>query len=83
MESLSRSLVKRGHHGARVSASVRHLMLTFLTAKRLSDVQIQLICGRGTKKSRKVYQHLSLESVKTPLRTWCSQLWSDLDTSFR
>jgi site-specific recombinase XerD len=42
----------------------RHQMLTFLTAKGLSDAQIQLISGHETKKSLEVYQHLSLESVK-------------------
>jgi integrase/recombinase XerD len=41
-----------------------HQMLTFLTAKELSDAQVQLISGHGTKKSLEVYQHLSLESVK-------------------
>jgi integrase/recombinase XerD len=41
----------------------RHQMLTFLTAKGLSDAQIQLISGHGSKKSLEVYQHLSLESV--------------------
>ena len=39
-------------------------MLTFLTAKGLSDAQIQLISGHETKKSLEIYQHLSLESVK-------------------
>ena len=43
----------------------RHQMLTFLTAKGLSDAQIQLISGHETKKSLEVYQHLSLESVET------------------
>jgi hypothetical protein len=38
-------------------------MLTFLTSKGLSDVQIQLISGHETKKSLEVYQHLSLETV--------------------
>ena len=41
----------------------RHQMLTFLTAKGLSDAQIQLISGHESKKSLEVYQHLSLESV--------------------
>ena len=39
-------------------------MLTLLTAKRLSDAQIQLISGHQTNKCWEVYQHLSLESVK-------------------
>jgi len=41
----------------------RHQMLTYLTAKGLSDAQIQLISGHESKKSLEVYQHLSLESV--------------------
>lgn len=41
----------------------RHQMLTFLTAKGLSDAQIQLLSGHESKKSLEVYQHLSLESV--------------------
>ena len=39
-------------------------MLTFLTAKRLSDARIQLIYGHKTKKSLEFYQHRSLESVE-------------------
>jgi hypothetical protein len=39
-------------------------MLTYLTAKGLSDAQIQLISGHERKKSLEVYQHLSLESVE-------------------
>jgi integrase/recombinase XerD len=42
----------------------RHQMLTYLTAKGLSDAQIQLISGHESKKSLEVYQHLSLESVE-------------------
>jgi hypothetical protein len=38
-------------------------MLTYLTAKGLTDAQIQLISGQESKKSLEVYQHLSLESV--------------------
>jgi integrase/recombinase XerD len=38
-------------------------MLTYLTAKGLTDAQIQLISGHESKKSLEVYQHLSLESV--------------------
>ena len=41
----------------------RHQMLTYLTSKGLTDVQIQLISGHESKKSLEVYQHLSLESV--------------------
>jgi integrase/recombinase XerD len=41
----------------------RHQMLTYLTAKGLTDAQIQLISGHGSKKSLELYQHLSLESV--------------------
>ncbi|MDQ2713245.1 MAG: site-specific integrase [Acidobacteriota bacterium] len=41
----------------------RHQMITYLTAKGLSDAQIQLISGHESKKSLEVYQHLSLESV--------------------
>ena len=39
-------------------------MLTFWTAKGLSDARIQLISGHETKKGREVYRHLSLESIK-------------------
>jgi integrase/recombinase XerD len=42
----------------------RHQMLTYLTAKGLSDAQIQLISGHESKKSLEVYQHLSLQSVE-------------------
>jgi hypothetical protein len=38
-------------------------MLTYLTAKGLTDAQIQLISGHESKKSLEVYRHLSLESV--------------------
>ncbi|MDQ3831646.1 MAG: tyrosine-type recombinase/integrase [Candidatus Tectomicrobia bacterium] len=41
----------------------RHQMLTYLTARGLSDSQIQLISGHESKKSLEVYQHLSLENV--------------------
>jgi integrase/recombinase XerD len=41
----------------------RHQMLTYLTSKGLTDVQIQLISGHESKKSLEIYQHLSLESV--------------------
>jgi len=39
-------------------------MLVCLTAKGLSDAQIQLIPGHESKKSHEVYQHMSLESVE-------------------
>jgi integrase/recombinase XerD len=42
----------------------RHQMLTYLTARGLSDAQIQLISGHDSKKSLEVYQHLSLENVE-------------------
>lgn len=42
----------------------RHHMLTFLTARGLSDAQIQPISGHESKKSLEVYQHLSLQSVE-------------------
>ena len=35
-----------------------------LTARGLSDAQIQLISGHESKKSLEVYQHLSLENVE-------------------
>jgi len=37
----------------------RHQMITYLTARGLSDSQIQLISGHGSKKSLEIYQHLS------------------------
>jgi integrase/recombinase XerD len=42
----------------------RHQMITYLTAQGLSDSQIQLISGHGSKKSLEIYQHLSLHSVE-------------------
>ncbi len=42
----------------------RHQMLTYLTARGLSDAQIQLISGHESKKSLEVYQHLSLQNVQ-------------------
>jgi site-specific recombinase XerD len=42
----------------------RHQMITYLTAKGLSDSQIQLISGHESKKSLEVYQHLSLKNVE-------------------
>lgn len=42
----------------------RHQMITFLTARGLSDSQIQLISGHESKKSLEVYQHLSLKNVE-------------------
>jgi integrase/recombinase XerD len=42
----------------------RHQMLTYLTARGLSDAQIQLISGHESKKSLEVYQHLSLDTVE-------------------
>src|SRR5262249_17299587 len=43
---------------------LRHQMITFLTARGLSDSQIQLISGHTSKKSLEIYQHLSLENVQ-------------------
>ena len=43
---------------------LRHQMITYLTARGLSDSQIQLISGHGSKKSLEIYQHLSLQSVE-------------------
>jgi integrase/recombinase XerD len=42
----------------------RHQILTTLTARGLSDAQIQLISGHESKKSLEVYQHLSLKDVQ-------------------
>jgi integrase/recombinase XerD len=42
----------------------RHQMITYLTARGLSDSQIQLISGHESKKSLEIYQHLSLQSVE-------------------
>lgn len=42
----------------------RHQMITYLTAKGLSDSQIQLISGHESKKSLELYQHLSLKNVE-------------------
>ncbi len=50
-------------------------MLSFLTAKGLSDAQIQLISGHETKKSLAVYQHLSLESVENAYQNAIQSVW--------
>jgi integrase/recombinase XerD len=42
----------------------RHQMLTWLTAQGLPDSAIQLISGHASKKSLKIYQHLSLAQVE-------------------
>src|SRR5512135_256027 len=42
----------------------RHQMITYLTSRRLSDAQIQLISGHESKKSLEIYQHLSLEATE-------------------
>jgi integrase/recombinase XerD len=42
----------------------RHQMITFLTARGLSDSQIQLISGHRSKQSLEIYQHLSLQNVQ-------------------
>jgi integrase/recombinase XerD len=42
----------------------RHQMITYLTARGLSDSQIQLISGHESKRSLEIYQHLSLKSVE-------------------
>jgi integrase/recombinase XerD len=42
----------------------RHQMLTFLTSRKLSDAQIQLLSGHASKKSLEIYQHLSLDAVE-------------------
>jgi integrase/recombinase XerD len=42
----------------------RHQMLSHLTARWLSDSQIQLISGHESKRSLEVYQHLSLKQVE-------------------
>jgi len=42
----------------------RHQMITWLTRRGLSDAQIQLISGHGSKKSLEIYQHMGLESVE-------------------
>ena len=42
---------------------LRHQLLSWLTARGLTDAQIQLISGHRSKKSLEVYQHLSLENV--------------------
>jgi len=42
----------------------RHQMITYLTARGLSDAQIQLISGHESKKSLEIYQHLALNTVE-------------------
>lgn len=64
-----RQLVTQYARQAKISKRVyphllRHQMLTYLTGKKLTDAQIQLISGHGSKKSLEVYQHLSLGEVQ-------------------
>src|SRR4029434_11053185 len=40
----------------------RHQIITYLTAHGLSDSQIHLLSGHGSKKSLEIYQQLSLQS---------------------
>ena len=42
----------------------RHQVITYLTARGLSDSQIQLISGPESAKSLEVYRHLSLKNVE-------------------
>jgi site-specific recombinase XerD len=42
----------------------RHQMITYLTARGLSDAQIQLISGHESRKSLEIYQHLTLHTVE-------------------
>ncbi len=53
-------------------------MLTYLTAKGLTDVQIQLISGHESKKSLEVYQHCrwnrSIRRTRTQSRPWGSDV---------
>lgn len=61
-------IVKEYREAAEISQKIhphlfRHQMITYLTSKGLSDSQIQLISGHGSKKSLELYQHLSLKSV--------------------
>ena len=42
----------------------RHQMVTFLTSRKLSDAQIQLLSGHASKKSLEIYLHLLLDAVE-------------------
>jgi len=44
-------------------------MITALTRSGLSDAQIQLISGHGSKKSLEIYQHLGLDAVEQAYQT--------------
>ncbi len=62
-------IVQHYRHQAGLTQSVhphlfRHQMITYLTARGLSDAQIQLISGHESKKSLEIYQHLSLQTVE-------------------
>ena len=59
----------------------RHMMLTWLTKQGLSDAQIQLISGHGSKKSLEVYQHLGLESVEASYQAAASLAEATLNGS--
>jgi hypothetical protein len=53
----------------------RHQILTFLTAKWLSDARIRLISRHETRKSLKVYQHPSLESAENAYQNSVQSVW--------
>jgi integrase/recombinase XerD len=65
IQQIMREHGQRAGLGDRVHPHLfRHQMLTALTRSGLSDAQIQLISGHGSKKSLEIYQHLGLEAVE-------------------
>ena len=52
----------------------RHQMLTWLTAQGVPDAAIQLISEHSSRKSREVYQHLSLAQVESGYQKAIKQL---------
>jgi integrase len=64
IQQIMREYGQRAGLGDRVHPHLfRHQMITALTRNGLSDAQIQLISGHGSKKSLEIYQHLGLEAV--------------------
>jgi len=64
-----RQIITQYAHKAGITKRVyphllRHQMLTYLTASKLTDAQIQLVSGHSSKKSLEIYQHMGLTSVE-------------------
>ena len=70
IQQIMREYGQRAGLGDRVHPHLfRHQMITALTRSGLSDAQIQLISGHGSKKSLEIYQHLGLDAVEQAYQT--------------